>query len=229
MTLVVAIKAVDGIVLAGDSRGTIGDPRGLTAINDTQKKVHQLGRYGLAFAGAGDMAAALLDEFQKRKLGDQPNVDELAVGLSTIAADMFTQWFRDIRRSERSAVLLILVGYRNVADGTEPLLYTLNSQANFSPGINPEMTMVGVPQYAVYLFHRYYDPSITVDRARALAEYLIAETASQDPKVGGPIRIAEVTPSGYRELTDAEVSEISAANAALNKNLRSFFLTGGAP
>jgi hypothetical protein len=46
MTLVVAIKARDGIVLAGDSRGTIGDPRGLTAINDTQQKVHHLGNHG---------------------------------------------------------------------------------------------------------------------------------------------------------------------------------------
>jgi 20S proteasome alpha/beta subunit len=89
--------------------------------------------------------------------------------------------------------------------------------------------MAGVPQYAVCLFHRYYDRNITLERARALAEYLIAETASQDPKVGGPIRIAEVTPSGYRQLTDDEVALVSSANAALNQNLRSFFLTGGTP
>jgi 20S proteasome alpha/beta subunit len=191
--------------------------------------VHQLGKYGIAYAGSGDMAGALLNEFQKRNLGDQSNVDDLATEISKVSADRFAEWFRDIRPADRSPVLLLLAGYRTIAGGTEPLLYTLNSQANFAPGINPEMTMAGVPQYAVYLFHRYYDPSITLERARALAEYLIAETASQDPKVGGPIRIAEVTPSGYRELTDHEVSAISAANAALNTNLRSFFLTGGAP
>jgi hypothetical protein len=43
------------------------------------------------------------------------------------------------------------------------------------------------------------------------------------------IRIAEVTPNGYRPLTDNEVASVSAANAALNQNLRSFFLTGGTP
>jgi hypothetical protein len=105
----------------------------------------------------------------------------------------------------------------------------LNSQTNFAPGLAPEMMMAGVPQYAVYLFHRYYDRNITLDRARALAEYLIAETASQDPKVGGPIRIAEVTPGLYRQLTDDEVNAVSAQNAALNQHLRSFFLTGGTP
>ena len=39
MTLALAIVAVDGIAVASDSRGTIGDPRGLTAVNDTQQKL----------------------------------------------------------------------------------------------------------------------------------------------------------------------------------------------
>jgi len=39
MTLIASIKAQDGIVLASDSRGTIGDPRGLTAIDDVHKKI----------------------------------------------------------------------------------------------------------------------------------------------------------------------------------------------
>jgi 20S proteasome alpha/beta subunit len=231
MTLVVAIKAQDGIVLAGDSRGTIGDPRGLTAINDTQQKVHQLGNHGIAFAGSSETAAALLDEYRKRNLDSQTNVDELANEIAKVSADLFAQWFREIRAAERAGVILLIAGYRRPpgTSETEPLIYLLNSQANFAPGLAPETMMAGVPQYAVYLFHRYYDRNITLERARALAEYLIAETASQDPKVGGPIRIAEVTPGGYRQLTDSEVASVSAANAALNQNLRSFFLTGGTP
>ena len=88
--------------------------------------------------------------------------------------------------------------------------------------------MAGVPQYAVYLVHRYYDDAITLDKAKALAEYLIAETASQDPKVGGPIRIAEIKPNEpYRELDEDEVAEVHHGNEELNKGLRQFFLTGG--
>jgi 20S proteasome alpha/beta subunit len=68
--------------------------------------------------------------------------------------------------------------------------------------------MIGVPQYAVYLSHRYYDPGISTDNATALAEYLISETASQDPKVGGPIRIAKVSATGYQSLTDAQVEAL---------------------
>ncbi len=49
--------------------------------------------------------------------------------------------------------------------------------------------MAGVPSYAVYLSHSYFDPSMTGQNAAALAEFLMRETASQDPKVGGPIHI----------------------------------------
>jgi 20S proteasome alpha/beta subunit len=58
------MKAVDGIILAADSRGTIGDPRGLTAINNSQIKIFPLGSSGLGIAGASEMAAVLLDEFR---------------------------------------------------------------------------------------------------------------------------------------------------------------------
>ncbi|MBI2304446.1 MAG: hypothetical protein HYU86_06825 [Chloroflexi bacterium] len=110
------------------------------------------------------------------------------------------------------------------------MIYLLNSQFNFAPqlftGNSP--CMAGVPQYAVYLVHRYYDPGISPERAKALAEYLIAETASQDPKVGGPIHIAEITPyNEYRELSQTEVEEIHKSNAELNQRLRQFFLKGG--
>ena len=63
---------------------------------------------------------------------------------------------------------------------------------------------------------------------RLLAEYLIAETASQDPKVGGPIHLSEITPeNGYRELSGSEVETIHQSNSELNARLRDFFLKGG--
>ena len=83
--------------------------------------------------------------------------------------------------------------------------------------------MAGVPNYAVYLSHRYYEPGIPLQKAKALVEYLIAETASQDPKVGGPIRSAEITATdGYRELPPGEVEEVHKANEELNTSLKQF-------
>ena len=61
MTLTVALVGKDGIVLATDSRGTFGDPRGVTAQNDTIIKLHTLGKVGILIAGA-EQSHIILEE-----------------------------------------------------------------------------------------------------------------------------------------------------------------------
>ncbi len=114
MTLCVAIKAVDAIIVAADSRGTIGDPRGLTAVNDTQQKVFQFGTCGLAIAGASEMALAIIDEFQKLGMNNPGNVDD-AVAMFAQAAIWCDNWYRGIPPAQRPGALFILSGYRPAA------------------------------------------------------------------------------------------------------------------
>jgi hypothetical protein len=225
MTLALAIKAKDGIIIAADSRGTIGDPRGLTAVNDTQQKIYPFGNCGLAIAGAGEIALAIIDELNKRGANPQ-DVDE-AVQIFGQVAVWCDGWFRGIPPAQRPGAVFILGGYRPAAGGAPavPLVYILNGNQSFAPQLaNNYPMMAGVPQYAVYLSHRYYDPNISADSAAALAEYLISETASQDPKVGGPIRIAKVTPAGYQSLSDADVDLLRKRNQKLNAKLKRFFV-----
>lgn len=62
MTLVAALEGKHGIVLAADSRGTVGDPRGLTAINDTQTKLFKLSDWcGIGMSGAAELATTLIE------------------------------------------------------------------------------------------------------------------------------------------------------------------------
>ena len=229
MSLIVGMRARDGIVIASDSRGTVGDPRGLTAINDSQLKIFSVGRFGIGLAGASELGAALLDELRKVNLAGCPNIDICVQTMAQVSVNLFTQWFREIPPAARPGLLFTVAGYR-VTDSQPPeaMIYMLNSQLNFAPQLFTNMpSLSGIPQYAVYLVNRYYDPSISLERAKALAEYLISETASQDPKVGGPIKMAEITPEkGYRELTEQEVAEIQQSNKELNVQLRQFFLKG---
>src|SRR6266508_2791939 len=222
------MKAQEGIILAADSRGTIGDPRGLTAINDSQVKIFPLGPCGVAFAGASEMGATLTDEWRKKGLDAVKDVDEAMPAVVQASSDCFSAWFKDIPPEKRPGVVMTLAGYRLSAKTREQMVYLMVSNTNFAPqlfGNNPCLS--GVPQYAVYLMHRYYDPSISLDRAKALSEYLISETASQDPKVGGRIRMAEITAdNGYRELAQDEVEAIQEENARLNQEMRQFFLKG---
>jgi 20S proteasome alpha/beta subunit len=228
MTLIVAMKADQAIILAADSRGMMGDPRGLTAINDNQIKLYSLGQCGFGLAGASEMGAALIDEYRKKGFDQPAAVDEVMNKISHESSELYKKWFGDIPTEKRQHVVLTLAGYRN-PKVPEPMIYVLDSGSNFAPmlmGAYP--TLTGIPQYAVYLGHRYYDPSISSERAKALAEYLVNETASQETKVGGRIRMAIITPKdGYKELTEDEVKAISKENASLNEKLREFFLKGG--
>ena len=59
---------------------------------------------------------------------------------------------------------------------------------------------------------------------KALAAYVISETATQDPKVGGPIQMAEISAyKGFVEIADTEIREIIVRNEEQNKKLREFF------
>src|SRR2546423_9229804 len=63
MTLLVALRGVDGIVVASDSRGTFGDPRAVTAQNDAQKKLYRASKHAaILTAGSGELGATIMAE-----------------------------------------------------------------------------------------------------------------------------------------------------------------------
>ena len=67
MTLLVALVGSDGLVLAADSRGTFGDPRGITAQNDAQQKAHILAPHAaVLIAGAGEVGSLLIHEARQQ-------------------------------------------------------------------------------------------------------------------------------------------------------------------
>jgi 20S proteasome alpha/beta subunit len=226
MTLAVAIKASDGIIIAADSRGTIGDPRGLTAVNDTQQKIFPFGSCAVAISGAAELTLALLDELGRQGLNNPDGIDQ-ALASFAAAANIYDAWLATVVQEHKPFMAILLAGYRTGVPDV-PMVYLLTSNTRFAPQLSGAYPMmVGVPQYAIYLSHRYYDPAITLENAAALAEYLITETASQDPKVGGPVRIAKVTPAGYQLLTDEEVTVLKKRNQRLNTKLKRFFRNGG--
>lgn len=232
MSLVIAAKAANALILAGDSRGTTGDPRGLTAISDIYKKIHKLSKYcAIGIAGSSELGEALVDGLARETDKDGSEyVDDVLKFTRNHFRATFNDWFTNIPLPDRPPVLFIVCGYRlHDEDGNvEPIIFSLQSQLDFAPMLHTAgRAMIGVPQYAVYLWNRYYDPQMNKSDAAALTEFLIYETATQDKKVGGPIRIAEITPEdGYRELTERQVQSIRKANESQSLKLQDFFFRG---
>ncbi len=231
MTLIIALTGKDGIVLAADSRGTIGDPRGLTAISDDHTKIFKLSNFcGIGISGSSELAAKFVLELKKvidtKNLED---VEDILIEARSLARTSYDDWFSKFKIQERPVLLLTIVGFHKKPDNSlEARIYMLASPLDFAPQLFPTGNCLsGIPQYAVYLLHRFYDPGMTVGNLTQLAAYLIMETATQDPKVGGPVKIAKITTdNGFIELKHHEIEKIIELNNEQNEKLKQFFLKG---
>jgi 20S proteasome alpha/beta subunit len=235
MTLLVALVGHDGMVLAADSRGTFGDPRGVTAQNDAQQKAHILSPHVAALvAGAGELGDLIIDEV-KGKVGTKDNASAVMNVVRDTVRTRYGDWFKTVpaippgalaatgQVAVRPELAFIVGGYEQ--DGTGRLFHLL-SQLDFAPMlVNYGFAVQGVAQYALYLLNRLYEPGRTVAELSALAVYVVTETASQDGKVGGPVRIIiiEPGPKGSRALDEAAVGQIIKDNASRSTGLRDSF------
>lgn len=246
MTLLIALKGNDGMVLAADSRGTFGDPRGVTAQNDSIRKAFILTSHVAAIqGGSAELGAMVLKQIQDT-LAQQVATDGVANVVQMVhqtARSSYDAWFPSLPQTVivnpqtgiqmgRPDLTFIIGGYEKDQKGdfTRPVIYQLNSALNFAPMIHDYgFAVAGVPTYALYLLNRLYEADRkALEELAPLAVYAISETASQDGKVGGPIRVLIVSPTGSKELSEAEVENIVKNNLTKTTALRDSFYSGRA-
>jgi 20S proteasome alpha/beta subunit len=241
MSLAVAIEASNAIVLAADSRATFGDPRGMTAVNDTVQKVFTLTpRTAIAMVGAAEAGASLIERI-KPILASQAaaNADGISELFRQLAVQNFGQWFGPPQflmgaqgpvPIPRPDVLFLLVGYGPTGQAR---IMSLGSTPpfNFTPNLSTTgFSTAGVVPLAVYLLNRLYRRGLDLEIAKDLAVYCIQETASQDGKVGGPISLAVVRPAADTLLADpAEIERIVRRVDQHRESLKNSFLNSGQP
>jgi 20S proteasome alpha/beta subunit len=202
MTLVACLLGKDGLVFAADSRGTIGDPRGLTAINDKQQKLFRLTKFtGILTYGQAEMAAQLIAEIRSKATNDDAKIDEIMVMARSVIRERYQDWVRNIPFEHRQLIGFILGG---LDDSGNAKAFYLSSPLDFAPQlVTTGVALGGIPQYATYLVHRLYNPAMNREHLLSLAVYIVAETATQDPKVGGPIRLAQIAKdTGFQEVEE---------------------------
>ncbi len=241
MSLAVAIEAANGIVLAADSRATFGDPRGMTGANDTVQKIYRPNpRTAIALVGQAETGGALMQRIMS-PLAAQPtaDVDIVAETIRAIGNNFFGQWFGPPQYLmgpagpaplPRPDVWFLLVGY----DATnQPKILSLGSTPpfNFAPNLSTTgFAALGIVPLAVYLLNRLYRRDLDLEIANDLATYCVVETASQDGKVGGPVRLAiAAATQDSVVLTNPQVQEIVTRVDRHRETLRNSFLNAGAP
>jgi hypothetical protein len=166
------------------------------------------------------------------------SVSQVLEKTRTLVRQRYSEWFPGFAIQPtvnndpvRPDLALLIAGY-DVGPGQSPeqKIFQLVSQLDFAPMLhNYGFGLVGIAQYALYLLNRLYQDNSSVEQLKALAAYVITETASQDGKVGGPVQMAILTPDGTSQLDEASVREITQNNESKNTALRDSFFTRGKP
>lgn len=241
MTLLVSLRGTDGLALAADSRGTFGDPRGVTAQNDAQQKAHILSPHvAVLTAGSGEIGALVIKEVREKVRAEE--VDGVSAVMNVLrdtARASYAEWFPSVppmlplpmiqsgQVAARPDLAFLVAGYES--DNGTARMYGLGSLTDFSPMLHDYgFAVQGVAQYALYLLNRLYAPDRSVQELTALAVYVITETATQDGKVGGPVNVITITPDdGCKALAARAVNKIQTSNESRSRSLRDSFYERG--
>lgn len=180
MTLIVALKGKDGIVLAGDKRSIYEDA--LHSYKDTTDKVFQLNDYvGMIASGDGDSVKPIVDEILSLKLtGDVVSVSRTVVD---IAIKHQAQYFWgnnlilvNAGRLKPPNFALIVAGF---TFAKEQKFFYFNTNTLKLIEMNDNYYPEGVTDIAKYILSREYKKGMSISKLKLLAQKVIRETSKQ--------------------------------------------------
>ncbi len=209
MTLVIGIKAKNGIVIASDSQAT-----GELTSNDKVQKIFPLGiNSAVGISGDGGLATYFLDQI-KAELNYSQGVLHLAEELRQRGKAKFDDFFEHLSPDKRPRLSLILAGYS--IEG-KPELYVLESKDNFVPRkciVGYEC--IGVPYIADYILAGLYDAEVKMESGAEMAVLCIQETSRQGGSgVGGETKVAtiDVETKTFKQMSSVDIEKLKQKNS----------------
>jgi 20S proteasome alpha/beta subunit len=211
MTLAMALRAYDGLVLATDSRATSGPRR----FDDTSEKFLQVNRdigvmtYGLAVPGYAGISR--LVETVKSKRDELTYFRPIADVAGNIFRSAYNDWLKG-EQQEREIPADLKVGF--ILGGYDSTTNQFGISHWESPEFHerqfPEGDLVAAQWHiSRFLVEKLFYPEMSVEKLRELAVFLLVETSISEPTVGGPLQLATITLSqGFQRLHEKDINEI---------------------
>lgn len=213
MTLAMALRAVDGLVLVTDSRIT---GRGDTA--DTSEKFLQVNRdigvltYGLAQPGYEGISQLVSEVNQHR----WAHFSKIANEAARIFQDSYQSWLeRQKEKQFHGPVGFILAGYDSLETNQFRIVHyeiTPNPEQPFgslTKRLIPGDLLAAQWHLARYLLTKFYYPEMTVNELAGLAVFILTETMTVEETVGGPIQMAIITQTaGFQRLHQQDIIDV---------------------
>jgi 20S proteasome alpha/beta subunit len=216
MTLAMALRAYDGLVLATDSRATGGPQQSV----DTSEKFLQVNRdvgvmtYGLAVPGYTGISR--LVEAVKSKREELTYFKPIADAAGGVFRGAYNEWLGAEKQAGREVppgltVGFILGGYDSAANQFKISHW---ESPEFKERRYPDGDLLAAQWHiARFLLNKLFYPEISVEQLSELAVFLLVETAISESTVGGPLQLATITLSqGFQRLHEQDINEILRRN-----------------
>ena len=209
MTLVIAAKGKDFVVMGADSKGTFQDSSGTRVeLNIQQKLIKINDRTGiLLFGNKPYHAYYLIEKFKQGCKNEKKNVSDTAEDLASFCRNEARK-FSDIPRYSPPDFGLIIAGIDKSAGKITPKCYSLTSGGGFSLGLyNHGFGIEGKPIIATYLFAKNFVKEMDLDDLVKLIVGSLHDTMNIDGDVGGGINITIIEDSGTRSIRRMDIDE----------------------
>jgi 20S proteasome alpha/beta subunit len=208
MTLVVALKGTDGILLASDSREVHSD----LTYNDKANKIFPINNHvAVALAGEIDYIVPTIQTFQQENADTSLGATEIADNLVHELVDQVNEWGRHslnpvmekVFNRESPVFGVVIAGYDKVNDAyTQQKIYAYNFGLQAPQEILEDYYCEGYKVYAKVTLASKYTTKKNLNSLIELAKVVIKETADKHVGVGGPVRGILLKEAGSSEMKE---------------------------
>ncbi len=218
-TTIVAISCVDGVVMAGDRRATMGN---LIASRDIQK-VHPADAYScIGIAGTAGVGLELMRLFQV-ELEHYEKIEGTVLSLDGKANRLATMIRNNLGAALQGlAVIPLFAGFD--LDATDPSRIGRIFSFDIAGGVYEETGYDAIGSgslFAKSALKKRYRPGVTTAEATTLAVEALYDAADDDTATGGPDVIRKIYPvvmtataNGTHRLSESETATIAEAAVA---------------
>ena len=198
MTLVIAAKGSDFIILGADSRGTMRDVAGnRVELNLAVKLIQITEKIAFLVYGDAHISDYLIEKFKEKITDKNKPVSVVAEEFAEFCREEVKKT-KDVPREYIPNFGFIIAGLDFIGKIPIPRCYKLRSLDGFELGTYREdFAIAGKYIIATYLFSKEFKPDMSVEQLSSLTAKAIYDTSQIDGDVGGEIKMARIDEYGY--------------------------------
>ncbi len=229
MSLAIAVKAADGVVLLADSR-TTASIDGMNYRRDDVPKIIRVGQHPVALVGEIELlepviigAGIACNPFQGENTFSR-DCNLIGESLRASFTNIYGSFDQGLKSMPGYQTAGIFVGHGKYGDEEGSFIYQVEPQTYFGPRWKNGIALAGQHIHGgAYYLCRFLEPKMKIREAAYLAYFCMREVNSLDGTVGGGIHIWSVQNNKAHDFTEEWQGEFSKRHALAVESMRNWF------